>query len=240
MLLMMIERKEPIHSVVFFDTGWEFPGMLDHVKKLSANIWDRHRIKTWTLHPRLPFEYWMFYKPIVARKGEMKGQIHRYGNGWPSPSRRWCTARKVAQIEYYQKPIPNVVSCVGYGADEAHRIKENSTIPKRYPLIEWGITESDALQYCRDHGYDWDGLYDLFPRVSCYCCPLQRIGELRTLRQNFPNLWAKMLELDKLQPSHCGGFKDYKSVHSFDRRFAEEDRQMTIFDGHYPGIKTAI
>lgn len=229
MLLMMLERGEPVHSAIFFDTGWEFPEMHDHVMDLTQYVWSRYGVKTWTLHPRLPFEYWMFYKPIVARKGPQKGEIHRLGNGWPSPSRRWCTARKVAQIEYYQKFIPNVISCVGYGADESHRIKDNSTIKKRYPLIEWGVTEADALQYCVDHGFHWGGLYDLFPRVSCFCCPLQRIGELRTLRKNFPNIWGKMLEWDKLQPPHCGGFKDCKSVHDFENRFSEEDRQGDLF-----------
>lgn len=31
MLLMMLERGEDIHSVVFFDTGWEFPEMHEHI-----------------------------------------------------------------------------------------------------------------------------------------------------------------------------------------------------------------
>ena len=208
MLLMMLERGEDIHSVVFFDTGWEFPQMHDHITKLKQYVWDKYNQKVWTLYPRLPFEYWMFHRPIVARKGPTKGTIHRMGNGWPSPSRRWCTAKKVETIEYFQKPIPNAVSCIGYGADEQHRVKDNSKTQKRYPLIEWGITEAQALQYCREKGFDWGGLYELFPRVSCFCCPLQRIGELRTLRKNFPDLWGKMLEWDAAQPSHNGGFYD--------------------------------
>jgi len=44
-------------------------------------------IKIWRLQSRLPFEYWMFHRPIVARKGPMKGKVHRIGNGWPSSSR---------------------------------------------------------------------------------------------------------------------------------------------------------
>lgn len=38
MLLMMIERKIPIHSVVFVDTGWEFPDMYNHIELLERQI----------------------------------------------------------------------------------------------------------------------------------------------------------------------------------------------------------
>ena len=38
MLLMMIEKKEPIHHIVFFDTGWEFPEMISHIDKLEKYI----------------------------------------------------------------------------------------------------------------------------------------------------------------------------------------------------------
>ena len=36
----------------------------------------------------------------------------------------------------------------------------------RYPLVEWGMTEADCLAYCKERGFDWDGLYDIFHRVS--------------------------------------------------------------------------
>ena len=53
MLLMMLERKEPIHSIVFFDTGWEFPQMLDHINLLEK----RTGIKIVRLKAKRPFEY---------------------------------------------------------------------------------------------------------------------------------------------------------------------------------------
>jgi len=220
MLLMMIERKIPIHSVVFFDTGWEFPQMYGHIDFIEKKT----GIKIWRLHPRLPFEYWMFHKPIVARKGELKGKIHRIGNGWPSPSRRWCTREKIGAIEYFCKPIPNVINCIGYASDEDRKVF-NPKYKTRFPLQEWGITEKDALEYCYNKGYNWDGLYKLFRRVSCYCCPLQRIDELRTLRKHFPDLWKKMLEMDQARPEHNRGFKGYKTVKDLEMRFYYEDRQ---------------
>ena len=31
MLHLMLEKGEPFHSVIFFDTGWEFPQMYEHL-----------------------------------------------------------------------------------------------------------------------------------------------------------------------------------------------------------------
>ena len=64
-----------------------------------------------------------------------KGDVFRIGNGWPSPSRRWCTREKVNCIKRYQKrTIEDCVPCIGYAADEMHRCKPG---PQRYPLIEY-------------------------------------------------------------------------------------------------------
>ena len=60
-----------------------------------------------------------------------------------------------------------------------------------------GITEAQALQSCYDRGFDFSGLYEIYHRASCWCCPFQRIDELRKLRKHHPELWEKLLELDR-------------------------------------------
>ena len=156
-----------------------------------------------------------------------KGVVHRVGNGWPSPMRRWCTRQKVDGINRYLRDVQNPISCVGVAADEAHRVKKNSKYPCRYPLIEWDIDEPSALAICKAHGFHWGGLYDIFKRVSCFCCPLQRVGELKKLRKHFPELWGKMLEWDGMIDENRG-FKDYDTVHDLEARFAEDDRQLSF------------
>lgn len=215
MLLMMIERKEPIHSVIFLDTGWEFPEMLKHIDLLEK----RTGIKIWRLHPRLPFNFLMAKRPVRSRE---KGNIKYIGCGWPSLSRRWCTREKVNTLSYFCKEIPNVIECIGYAADETHRKAPKRKGNYSFPLQEYHITEKDALKYCYDKGYDWGGLYKHFKRVSCYCCPLQRIGELKKLRKYFPNLWQRMLKMDKAIPVNKG-FRDYDTVYDLEKRFSKED-----------------
>lgn len=226
MLLMMLERKESIHSIVFFDTGWEFPQTYGHIRLLENKIGRR----IWRLQSKFPFDYWLTARPIVARKSKDAGKITRIGHGWPSPSRRWCTREKVDTIRSFSKPISQPVQCIGYAADEQHRHfsdKNDKNVQHRFPLQEWGISEADALKYCYRAGYDWGGLYEHFPRVSCFCCPLQRLGELRTLRKYFFDLWHRMLCMENMMPPGTNrGFKDYTTVHDFEQRFAEEDRQI--------------
>jgi 3'-phosphoadenosine 5'-phosphosulfate sulfotransferase (PAPS reductase)/FAD synthetase len=224
MVDMMVRHNEQIAAVVYFDTGWDFPQMINHINFMEKKL----DIKIWRLKPRVPFEYIMLHKPIRAKRGPNKGKIHRFGNGWPSYSRRWCTREKVQTIEYFSKSYENPIQYIGYAFDEKGRIKDNSKYIKKYPLIEWGITESDALRYCYDQGYHWDGLYEIFNRVSCYCCPLSRIGELKKLRKYYPELWIKMLEMDSAMPGHNKGFYGYKTVHDLDCRFQFEDENKSI------------
>jgi 3'-phosphoadenosine 5'-phosphosulfate sulfotransferase (PAPS reductase)/FAD synthetase len=226
MLLMMLERNEPIHSAVFFDTGWEFPEMIEHIDKLEKYT----GVEVVSLKHKEAFDYILSEKPIKAKSGELKGKIYRNGHGWPSAMRRWCTRWKVTAISKYQKQQKDFASCIGFAADEAKRVpvKQNKKWQERYPLIEWDVSEKEALQYCYDHGFDWGGLYDLFGRVSCFCCPLQRVGELKNLRKHRPELWRRMLEMDEaIKPNR--GFKGYKTVEDFDRRFSAEESQIDLW-----------
>ena len=86
MLLKMIDHGEDIHSVVFFDTGWEFPEMIKHVNKVEKYT----GIDIVRLESAKSFDYLLSETP-VKKKGTT--EIHRFGHGWPAPMRRWCTRR---------------------------------------------------------------------------------------------------------------------------------------------------
>ena len=100
-------------------------------------------------------------------------------------------------------------------ADEPKRVREFN-----YPLVDWGMTEADCLAYCKERGFDWDGLYDIFHRVSCWLCPLQSFEELRKLRRHFPDLWEKLRWLDK--QTWRTYLKNY-SAEQLEVRFSFED-----------------
>lgn len=223
MLHLMLDQNIPIHSVIFCDTGWEFSDMLDHIDLVEQKT----GIKIVRVKPEKSFNHWMLRQPVIARKGPMKGKVHRIGNGWPSLGRRWCTREKISAIHKFTKNIENMVEAIGYAYDEKHRVKDNKKYSTIYPLIDAKMTEADCLDYCKKLGYHWGGLYDRFARVSCFCCPLQRIGELRKLREYYPELWAKTLKWDDHEKNR--GFKGYATAHDLDTRFEKEDRQLRLF-----------
>ena len=235
MLLLMIERGMPIDTVLPADTGMEFPEMYDHLRRLDEYLFRERGIHLTTLRHPKGFEYLMFEDPKQkpsAIERRMRLGVSLYGNGWPGVKVRWCTGqlkthlinKEVSRLKQKQ----NALHYVGIAADEPARIKG-----EQYPLVEWGITEREALQICYDHGYDWGGLYEIYHRCSCWCCPLQRISELKTLRHHHPELWQRLMELDKRaieQFGHnpLGQFKQNWTVEALEERFAKEDRQTAF------------
>lgn len=182
MLLEMIRRGERIDEVVFFDTGWEFPQMITHVARIRRLV-EEHGITFTTLHPDKPFDYWMFERPV-------KGG-HHYGYSWCGLSGcRWGTELKTRVINNYFKNEPAHIQCVGIAADEVERVKDNPN--KRYPLVEYGITEAECLTGCYAAGYDWGGLYEQLDRVSCRFCGLKNLKELRNIYWNMPDVWDEL------------------------------------------------
>lgn len=232
MLLLMIERGMPIDMVLSADTGMEFPEMYEHLAKLDEHLFRERGIHITTLRHPKGFEYLMFDEPKQkphSLENRAKLGIPPYGNGWPGIRVRWCTGQLKTHLITKEvnrlKGELGAIHYVGIATDEAWRCKD-----ERYPLVEWGITEAQALQACYDRGFDFSGLYEIYHRASCWCCPFQRIDELRKLRKHHPELWEKLMELDRralaqFGPGPLGQFKQNWSVERLDERFAKEDGQ---------------
>ena len=234
MLILMIERGMPIDCVISADTGMEFPEMYEHLAKVDAFLHRERGIHITTLRNPHGFEYLMFDKPMERKRSIEKRQkngIPLCGYGWPGARTRWCTGQlKTHLIEHEIRRLNrdrNVIQYIGIAADEARRCKD-----KAYPLVEWKIAEPQALQICYDHGFDFGGLYRIYHRASCWCCPLQRQSELRNLRKYHPQLWRRLWELDEraraqFGPGPLGQFKQNWSVAALDERFAREEADKT-------------
>ena len=235
MLLLMIEKDMPIDCVLYADTTMEFPEMEAHIARLDDLLYQERGIHITTLrHPR-GFEWLMLDAPIqqeraIARRIAMGQPLTGYG--WPAMRIRWCTGQLKTHLMEKEvnrlKKEKRGLHHIGIAADEAHRCKDDPQ--NRYPLVEWGITEAQALQICYDRGYDFGGLYEIYHRASCWCCPLQRIDELRKLRKHHPELWERLRKLDNRAremygPGPLGQFKKDWSVERLEERFAREEKE---------------
>ena len=221
MVLRMIELGYKIDEVVFCDTTMEFPAMLRHVEKVRQVV-EAAGVKFTILQAEHDFEYYLLQYTPKRKDPNAKELI---GCSWPCHRVRWCTRiLKHDVINRYLRKLRDeyaVVQYIGLAADEGYRLERanNQKQDMRHPLVEWGWDEEAALSYCYRKGYDWEGLYQQFKRVSCWCCPLQPLSELRTLREKHPDLWQRLMSLD------AQTWRVYKEhgVENLDRRFELED-----------------
>lgn len=215
----------PLDEVIFCDVGMDFPAMMDHVARLERIFTDAG-IKFTRLKAEKSFEYLMFEYQTKKRNPELQ---HLKGKSWPTSRIRWCTGELKRDVlkRYFRKldKTYTVIQLVGLAADELSRLekKNNQNPDHRHPLIEWGWTESDCLKYCYAHGFDWGGLYEIFHRVSCWCCPLQSLQELRNLRKHFPDLWHRLLDMEHRT---WNTFKEFYTVDQLEIRFQFEEKRL--------------
>lgn len=224
LLILLLENGEPLDEIIFCDTGYEMPQLYDHIDDveawMKANYPDAPGITR--LKPENGFDYYLYEKPII--KGSRKGKI---GYGWPSMRNRWCTKYlKLMPKIRHLRGRENVVHYVGIAADEPKRIRNDHD--KRYPLAEWGITESECLELCYSKGFTFQGLYKHFKRLGCWCCPLKSKHDLRVMWKYYPTLWKRLLEME--EKSRRGNpdrfFQHGRTVAELDAKFRAEGENM--------------
>ena len=227
LVIGMYERGMRVDEVIGCNEGYWWPEAVDTFYKVGEIT----GFKMTMLQPdeEHQFDYLMFEKEIT--KGPHAGSK---GYDWPSMMNRWCTTFcKARVIDGYLKPLKEkycVVQYIGIAADESKRTNKfagiDHQLEKRYPLVEWGMTERDCLQYCYDHGITWNGLYSHFHRMSCWLCPLQSLRDARSLYHFYPDKWEQLKAMDDKSRNK---WKITKSVRDLERRFKREDSQMSLF-----------
>ncbi len=199
--------------------------MVEHVTRLEQLFMDAG-IKFTRVKSERSFEWYMFDYSPKRKNPALQGMK---GQSWPEPKARWCTTKlKTRIIAKHLKELNTrftVIQLIGLAADEQYRLeREHNQNPNhRYPLAEWRWSEADCLKYCYGHGFDWGGLYEIFHRVSCWCCPLQSFPELRNLRKHFPDLWAKLLDMEHRT---WRTFRADYSVDQLEIRFQYEEERL--------------
>lgn len=218
MLLMMLDRGMPIDYIVFADTGKDFPQMLEHLDALEQYVAKNYPTapKFTRLRSDKSFDYLMF--DHIKTRGKNKG---KRGYGWASMLARWCTsALKTSVIDKFVASLgDDYTQYIGIAVDEPKRLRDNPHM--RYPLAEWNVTEAAALDYCYARGFRWGGLYEHFDRVSCWCCPLKNLRELKTLWRYYPELWAELRDMDDRA---FNNFRADYTVVQLEERFMREAR----------------
>lgn len=160
----------------------------------------------------------------IYQKGKRVGRIW----GWPTLWKPWCNGMlKLKPIEAWEKNTEEHVHVVGIAADEGKRIERQRAKGTFMPLVEYGVTETEAFEICRRADLLSPAYNNGRERLGCWFCHNQRLAELRRLRKEYPELWSRLLELDTVSPVR---FKPTSTLKQLDDRFADENAQISILE----------
>ncbi|MBE6368899.1 MAG: phosphoadenosine phosphosulfate reductase [Lentisphaerae bacterium] len=214
MLLLLIEKRIPVHEVVFYDTGKEFDAIYA-TRDAVLPILTANGIAYTELKPQNSMDYDMFERPV----NEKGGGVH-YGYSWCGGRCRWGTTKKIAALK---KHCAGCIEFVGIAADETRRITKSARENRVLPLVEFGMTEADCLAYCYGKGFEWVEhgvrLYEILDRVSCWCCANKNLKELRNIYTHLPHYWQR---LRNMQARTNRPFKGDIGIFELETRFCNE------------------
>lgn len=217
MVLLLLRMNKPLDGIAFFDTGTEFPFVYRTINKLV----DFSGKEFFRITAKYSFEHYLLYG---ARDEELPDT--RYSFPFPTKFSRWCTGLKVDSIKrFFKEKFPDVeiFNYIGIASDELSRVRLSVD---HYPLIQYGVTEKEALKICYSNGFDFEGYYDKHSRLGCWFCPLQSLEDLRILRTDYPDLWEKLLYWQKVKGS--AKYKDGLRVDELEMRFLFEEFQKKV------------
>lgn len=201
LLLMMLKGHIPMADhVIFADVGWEPDNVYEHLEYLEGLMADAgipfHKVTAGNIRddamgvgrdrfPSMPF--------FVKNAQDQMGMV-----------RRQCTSEyKIAPLLKKQRELAGLIpkqrskehlitTLIGISLDESQRMRDPAFpwIKNEYPLIDFGMTRQDCLDWCEAEGFAKP------PRSACIGCPFKSQDEWRLLKAQ-PKEWADAVEFDK-------------------------------------------
>ena len=225
--------KLPLTKLVTVDVMYnneisaDYPEVAEFKQKADEFFKKRYGLEVLHLRAKTTYEQQFFGVRGQRSKQENIGKIH----GFPMTCGAWCNSRlKMQPIEEYKK-AGNQFWYIGYALDEKNPKRQekiaNCTDLNMYPLVKAKYTEQMCMEWCKSNRLV-NPTYQLSQRDGCWFCHNQSLGQLKKLRNHYPQLWEKLMYLDIHSPVT---FKpNGVTVSSLEKRFLIEDAQMNIFD----------
>lgn len=232
-IILAHEHNEPLDLIIFsevmFDenTSGELPEHIDFIKNKAIPKFEKWGYEVKILHSQKTYLDCFHH---IATKGKRIGRKL----GFPMSGKCLINSDcKMPQIRKFLNEInEEFTQYIGIAVDEPVRMERIVNSGNKVSLLEkYRYTEQMAFELCEK--YDLlSPIYDFAPRGGCWFCPNARYAELKHLRTNHRNLWAKLLELEN-EPNLIGNTWNIltkTSIHDWEERFYWEEQQMTIFD----------
>lgn len=218
-----------IYSRVMFDkdTPADLPEHDNFINMVAIPWFNKHGVTVEVVQSKKNFVDDFFYH----KKGARSKNCGKY-SGFPMVGKRICeikTPLKVTPIRTFLRKHPGCIQYIGYAADEESRLsqlKENEISL----LQKYGITHEGAMKLCLEYGL-MSPYYQHSKRGGCFFCPNAQDDQLRHIYRNHPDLWRKILELQK-EPNivRPGKFKIDEGLYEINARFELEGKQTDLFE----------
>lgn len=203
MLVGLHERGERPDAIWFADTGGEKPYTYTHIQDVSdwctvvgfPQIEILKGPKVWT--------------PQMVKDGSLEAECLRLGSmpskayGFSTCSTKWKMVPADKRLKDYLKTntlkLTDVVRCIGFDAGEPNRyeralgIMERNPehVKQRFPLIEWDWDREDCVTAIKRAGLPLPG------KSACFFCPSSKKFEIIALKNDFPALMSRALEMER-------------------------------------------
>lgn len=209
-------------ELVYVNLGFEWPEQEQAAEALKA-ICKEKLIKFTELQGHL--EYEMLHKSIeklyrprdASRNLQWQSFVQRLqrGRGWCGGKLRWGESIKWLLInrylkEQYLKKVTQeqlelhlIFGCTSERSAELIRNRLSVPVLRNFKLINPNIAEGRSKAYCVEwlsrRGWAIGRLYTLgLIKPGCWCCRSRNIKELKLIKQEWPEIWQKLHQLEKL------------------------------------------
>lgn len=198
MLVGLYERGERPDAITFADTGGEKPHTYEHIAEMQK----------WCLKVGFP--------QIEILKGAMRQQIIdgsleqeclRLGSlpskayGFSSCSMKWKVDPQRRYVKEFSSKhsveLGQITRLIGFDADEHIRVErgrnatKNEEAKQEYPLYDWGWGREECVEAIARAGLQQPG------KSACFFCPSSKKHEIIELRERYPELLQRALEMER-------------------------------------------
>lgn len=199
LLVGLRERGDRPDAITFANTGDEKPNTYAHIDAVNE----------WCLRVGFPMiETLRGDMPQQVIDGTLERECLRLGKlpskayGFSSCSDKW----KMEPQRRYNKrfaaengiELCEITRLIGFDADEHSRVERGlamankKPVKEAYPLYEWGWGREECIETISRAGLPQPG------KSACFFCPSSKKPELLELRERYPNLMARALEMERI------------------------------------------
>lgn len=223
--LLALEHGEPLTALVYCevmfdkDTSGEVPEHAEFMSKTAIPYFEENGVKVIRLRAEKTFcDY--FYWPITRGKNE--GKLHGF------PLSRKCSVKRDCKLPPLKKFIrehKGATWYLGIAFDEDRRLRsmESGSISL---LEKYRVNQKLAREICERHGL-LSPIYEFTKRGGCFFCPNAGDEELKHLRDKHPDLWGRLLVMQRDQRTvRKNSFRFDLNLNELERNFEVDDRQI--------------